>query len=82
MSNIEHRGKNDQRLCGRCGCPWHTLACASQSHASQSCPRAVTVGIFANELLSQVSLQMVEMNATLKKIAENTDPERRRIVTP
>ena len=78
----QHRGKNDQRLCGRCGCPWHTLACASQSHASQSCPAAVTIGIFQNELLSQISMQLAENAQLLRKLVANTDPERSRIVQP
>lgn len=81
-SDMQHRGTNDQRLCGRCGCPWHRLACASQSHGGQSCPSAVTIGVFQNELLSQISRQLMEQTEILRKIEKNTDPDRKRILTP
>ena len=70
-------GKNDQRLCGRCGCPWHEVACTGSSHTGQVCPGAVTVGIFGNELLSNVCRLLLQQNELLAKIAENTDPDQR-----
>ena len=71
-------GRNDQRLCGRCGCPWHgDVACTGSSHTGLVCPGAVTVGIFTNELLSQLCMLQVQTNARLDKLIEQTDPDQR-----